>query len=275
MEVESYSRESCYNNIILTTINIFYTLSQENSNKHNIYNMVLVSVIIPTYNRYNFLLNAIKSVKSQTHTDIEIIVINDGSSQPEYYSFNDESVTIIHLKQNSRSIFGYPCVGYVRNEGIKIAKGTYIAFCDDDDIWFPNKLQLQLDAMKTTKCKMSCTDSLIGNGAYDINRTYERLLCERYNKTFQNVYRNEGNNELKDGYPKIWNNKLLIVRNLCICSSVVVDRDLLNSIGNMKTLVNGREDYDCWKRVTEHTDCAFIESAQVYYDDNHGDGRLY
>ena len=53
---------------------------------------MLVSVIIPTYNRYNFLLNAIKSVKAQTHTDIEIIVINDGSSQLEYYNFNDESV---------------------------------------------------------------------------------------------------------------------------------------------------------------------------------------
>ena len=237
---------------------------------------MLVSVIIPTYNRYNFLLNAIKSVKSQTHTDIEIIVINDGSSQPEYYNFNDESVIMIHLKQNSRSIFGYPCVGYVRNEGIRMAKGKYIAFCDDDDIWFPNKLQLQLDAMETTKCKMSCTDSIIGNGIYDANVKYERSLGQRYKTVLQNKYENEGNNELKDGYPKIWNNKLIRIHNLCICSSVVVDRELLNSIGNMKTCrISQYEDYDCWKRVTEHTDCAYIESAEVYYDDNHGDGKLY
>lgn len=237
---------------------------------------MLVSVIIPTYNRYNFLLNAIKSVKSQTHTDIEIIVINDGSSQPEYYNFNDESVIMIHLKQNSRSIFGYPCVGYVRNEGIRMAKGKYIAFCDDDDIWFPNKLQLQLDAMETTKCKMSCTDSIIGNGIYDANVKYERSLGQRYKSVLQNKYENEGNNELKDGYPKIWNNKLIRIHNLCICSSVVVDRELLNSIGNMKTCrISQYEDYDCWKRVTEHTDCAYIESAEVYYDDNHGDGKLY
>ena len=50
---------------------------------------------------------------------------------------------------------------------------------------------------------------------------------------------------------------------------------VLNSIGNMKTLVNGREDYDCWKRVMEHTDCAFVETAEVYYDVSHGDGKLY
>jgi glycosyltransferase involved in cell wall biosynthesis len=237
---------------------------------------MLVSVIIPTYNRYNYLLNTIKSVKSQTLKDIEIIVINDGSSQPEYYNFNDESVIMIHLKQNSKSIFGYPCAGHVRNEGIKIAKGKYIAFCDDDDIWFPNKLQLQLDAMETTKCKMSCTDALFGSGTYDINITYERGLGERYKTVFQNVYRNEGNDELKDGFPKIWNNKMIRVRNICICSSVVVDRDLLNSIGNMKTCkITEYEDYDCWKRVTEQTDCAFVDSAEVYYDDTHGDGRLY
>jgi glycosyltransferase involved in cell wall biosynthesis len=238
--------------------------------------MVLVSVIIPTYNRYNYLLNAINSVKAQTHKDIEIIVINDGSLQPEYYNFNDESVIMIHLKQNSRHVFGYPCAGHVRNEGIRIAKGKYIAFCDDDDIWFPNKLQLQLDAMETTKCKMSCTDTLLGNGTYDINITYERSLGERYKERFKTVYQQEGNDELKDGYPKVWNLRLIQIRNLCICSSVVVDRELLNSIGNMKTChIREYEDYDCWKRLMEHTDCAFVETAEVYYDVNHGDGKLY
>ena len=216
--------------------------------------MVLVSVIIPTYNRYNYLLNAIKSVKSQTHADVEIIVINDGSSQPEYDDFNDGSVIMIHLKQNSRHVFGYPCAGHVRNEGIRIAKGKYIAFCDDDDIWFPNKLQLQLDAMETTKCKMSCTDTLLGNGIYDTNRTYKRSLGERYKETFKTVYQQEGNDELKDGYPKVWNLRLIQIRNLCICSSVVVDRDLLNSIGNMKTCnIREYEDYDCWKRLMNST----------------------
>ena len=110
-----------------------------------------VSVIIPTYNRFQYLLNTIKSVKGQTYSNIEIIVVNDRSTQNEYYDYDWEknNITIIHLAKNSKEVFGYACAGgYQRNFGIKISTGKYIAFCDDDDIWFPNKIELQIKAMK-------------------------------------------------------------------------------------------------------------------------------
>ena len=67
----------------------------------------LVSVIIPTYNRFNFLLNAIRSVKEQTYKNIEIIVVNDCSIQEEYYNYDfkkefGKNIKIIHLQENSR-----------------------------------------------------------------------------------------------------------------------------------------------------------------------------
>ena len=104
-----------------------------------------VSVIIPTYNRFKYLLNSINSVRKQTYTNIEIIVINDCSTQQEYYTHNFGSdVKIIHLIKNSRFVTDFPCTGYVRNKGIEISTGEYIAFLDDDDIWLPNKLEIQI-----------------------------------------------------------------------------------------------------------------------------------
>lgn len=110
--------------------------------------MDLVSVVIPTYNRFNYLLNTIESVKKQTYSNIEIIVVNDCSTQKEYYEYDWKNIIIVHLQQNSKQLFGYACAGYVRNQGIKLAKGKYIAFCDDDDIWFPNKIELQIKSMQ-------------------------------------------------------------------------------------------------------------------------------
>ena len=101
----------------------------------------LVSVIIPTFNRFSYLLNTIESVKNQTYKNLEIIVVNDKSTETEYYNYDWDSnnIKIIHLDSNTKQIFGYACAGYVRNKGIEKSSGKYIAFCDDDDIWFPKK----------------------------------------------------------------------------------------------------------------------------------------
>jgi len=79
--------------------------------------MEKVSVIIPTFNRFKFVLNAINSIKSQTYTNIEIIVVNDCSTEKEYYEYNWD-INIIHLDKNTKEIFGYASPGYVRNKGI-------------------------------------------------------------------------------------------------------------------------------------------------------------
>ncbi len=144
-----------------------------------------VSVIIPTYNRFKYLLNTIESVKKQTYTNLEIIVINDKSTQKEYYEYdwNSNNIKIIHLEKNSKDIFGYACDGFNRNKGIELSSGKYIAFCDDDDIWFPNKIEFQLKAMQETGCKMSSTDGLIGNGIFNLTKSYKKYNAEHHYKT--------------------------------------------------------------------------------------------
>ncbi len=238
--------------------------------------MEKISVIIPTYNRFKYLLNSIQSVKNQTYKNIEIIVINDCSTQKEYYNYDfGTGVKFINLPQNTKKIFGYVCTNYVRNVGIKQSTGKYIAFLDDDDIWFPNKIESQLNAMKRTGCKMSCTEGICGVGMYDSNIKYPKMLTEKYLELFKKTYKKEGNDMLKDGYPEIFNKNLIKVRNLCITSSVIIDKSILDIINNMKCLKNGSEDYDCWLRALEHTDIVFINEPCMYYDLGHGDGRNY
>jgi teichuronic acid biosynthesis glycosyltransferase TuaG len=234
-----------------------------------------VSVIIPTYNRFSYLMNTIRSVRNQTHKNIEIIVVNDCSSEEEYYTHNWEDIRIIHLAKNSKSIFGYASAGYVRNKGIEIAQGKYVAFCDDDDIWFPMKIELQLNAMNETGYKMSCTDGLIGHGVYDSTKQYQKYNGEYYFERLQSIYENKGSSWMKHGFPKIWTLDFLKIHNCVICSSVLIEKSILDLIQNMKPLKNGEEDYNCWLRALEHTNLVYVEDCCFYYDAGHGYGHTY
>jgi hypothetical protein len=229
-----------------------------------------VSIIIPTYNRFKNVLNTIESAKAQTYPNTEIIVVNDCSTQPEYYTHTWEGVRIIHLPTNTQSTFGFPCAGYVRNQGIQVSTGKYIAFCDDDDIWFPKKLELQIRKMKETACKMSSTDGLNGAGVYDSTKTYPVYNAESCYQYIRDVFRQRGSSLLENGYPDIWTLDFIRIHNCVICSSVVMEKELLTKIGNMKHVTNGLEDYDCWLRALEHTNSVYVRDVCFYYDSLHG-----
>lgn len=110
----------------------------------------LISVIIPTYKRNETLERAIKSVENQTYSSIEIIVVDDNAKFPEYRENNREIIkrhkNIIFI-ENKENLGG----GLSRNEGIKKAKGKYIAFLDDDDEYLPEKLEKQYNLYKKLK----------------------------------------------------------------------------------------------------------------------------
>ena len=237
----------------------------------------LISVVIPSYNRFTYLLNTIKSIKTQTYKNIEIIVVNDGSTEIEYYNYdwNKEKIIIHHLPENSRVKFGYVSSGFVRDTGIMMSKGKYIAFCDDDDIWFPNKLEIQLKQMKKTGCKMSSTDGLIGFGVYDPTKIYVKYNGEYFYNILKKIFQSNGSSLLDYGFPKIWTFEFLKVHNCVICSSVLIEKDILTKIGNFQSVKNGREDYDCWLKALEHTNSVYIEDACFYYDNAHGSGQNY
>jgi glycosyltransferase involved in cell wall biosynthesis len=108
--------------------------------------MPAVSVIIPTYNRAEFLRLAITSVLNQTFQDFEIIVVDDASEDHTHevvHNFRDKRIKYIHHEVNKR-------VAAARNTGVLNSSGAYIAFVDDDDEWLPKKLQMQVALLENS-----------------------------------------------------------------------------------------------------------------------------
>jgi len=227
----------------------------------------LVSVIIPSYNRYESLLNAIRSVQKQTHQPLEIIVVNDGSTDFRYYRHPPNGVKMINLHPSSRQRVGHPAPGLVRNAALTVARGQYIAFLDDDDIWFPWKLQKQLTAMIETGCQMSCTDGLIGHGPYNQQKQYAKYNQEHAWETLTRIHREK--NSPYQLFPQIWTRDFLQIHNTVICSSVVIQRDIVKQVGLFEPLQFG-EDYQYWLRVLQLTNCVYVNDSCFYYDCDHG-----
>ena len=110
---------------------------------------VLVSVIIPTHNYGRFIGEAIASVLEQGIGDLEIIVIDDASTddtQEVLASFRDSRIRVLSMREHSGG------AGVVRNEGLNQARGQFITFLDADDRWRPNKLSHQLTIMEGELC---------------------------------------------------------------------------------------------------------------------------
>jgi glycosyltransferase involved in cell wall biosynthesis len=235
-----------------------------------------VSVIIPTYNRFHYLLNAIESVKSQTYDDIEIIVVNDRSSEDSYYKYDFAGVNILHLDKNAVERHGRPMPGcYPRNVGMKISIGHYVAFLDDDDVWLPRKIELQVEAMRSSGCEMSCSDGYIGNGMYDANKEYSRYNAEHYWGALRKIYRRKRKSHLiKNGLPDMWNSELIGTHNCCVCSSVVLSKRVIEKTGHFE-IMPFAEDWEYWRRALKYTDCAYVKEPCFYYDSGHGGGQKY
>ena len=232
-----------------------------------------VSVIIPSYNRFPYLLRAIESVDSQNYKNLEIIIINDGSDEEEYYKHKfNENVKIINLKENQKQIHGFG-PGSIRNFGINEAEGYYLAFLDDDDIWLPKKLEVQIEEMINQNLGLSSTEGYYGEGIYKPNETYKLYNKEFYLKDLQYLYK-DTDYLIHGNLPKIWDYDFTKVHNCFITSSVIVEKEIFDKLGGFRNLPRWA-DYDCWLGLQQLTKSVYIDEPLFYYDGLHGDGRNY
>ncbi|MEN8139834.1 MAG: glycosyltransferase [Thermodesulfobacteriota bacterium] len=184
--------------------------------------MPLISVIIPTWNRVDFLATAIDSVLSQNFQDFELIVVDDGSTDatPELLASHGRRLTTLATGGNQQG----PAAA--RNLGIKAATGEFIAFLDSDDWWQPGKLASQYEAMaKNPHYLISHTDEI----------WYRRgaLL----------------NQKKKHGRP----HGFIFARCLPLCcvgmSTVMTHRDFFEQVGTFNEELPCCEDYELWLRA--------------------------
>ena len=232
----------------------------------------LVSVIISSYNRYDDLQNALYSVFNQTYKNIEVIVIDDGSSDPRYQQMkNSEKLKLIHLgNNNSRNKLGFPSCGYVRNFGFKIASGKFIAILDDDDYWLEDKIEKQVNILEDNpNILCCCTDSYISFNK--VSSTTNTKDLQIYNKEhYWNVLSKKLN--LKDDFPEKINNSLIKKHNIIICSSTMFKKDVFSLVGFMQEVANWKgtkgvyQDWNYWKEITKHSDIFYLrEPKMIYY----------
>lgn len=114
-----------------------------------------VSVIMPVHNAARFLVDAVESVQQQTFDDLEILLVDDASTDDSLdiarrLAGRDGRIRILSLADNAGA-------AVARNTGIDAARGRYIAFLDSDDLWLPDKLQCQIDYMRESGAAFVCS----------------------------------------------------------------------------------------------------------------------
>ena len=201
----------------------------------------LVSVVIPTYNHAQFLPTALASVRAQTYGPVEIIVVDDFSTDnTEEVVARHSSPGTTYIKSANKGI-----VATSRNIGTRAAKGEYIAFLDADDEWVPNKLELQLPHFADSSVVAVASDlRYSGARAYSPSRRGRGSIGYR-------EYRN-----------------LEIVRdNPIATSSVVVRRADLDRVGGFDESPEFRfiEDWELWLRLTVDRSVRVLQERLVIY----------
>lgn len=190
-----------------------------------------VSVVVPAYNAIGTVAATIGSVLGQTMDDLELIVIDDGSSDGtaelvEELSTGDPRMRVVRQANGGTAA--------ARNAGIAQAVGEFVSFLDNDDLWMPRYLELMTMALDSTpEAGLSYTDAWI------LDDETKRIRAKTVMEFFPTVPANAPAPTLL---------RTMLSTNF-IMSSVTVRRSVLEQVGGFDSTVSGVDDYDLWLRI--------------------------
>lgn len=200
--------------------------------------MAKVSVIIPTHNREDYISDTLESVINQTYKDLEIIVIDDGSTdntKKKLETFGNK-IKLIEQKNSERAV--------ARNNGVKSSSGKYIAFLDSDDIWIKHKLEKQVKALDEDQdVVLVCGQSLRVN---DLNKKIKP--AKRQSQGYSgNVF------------------EKLLLRNFVVSATPIIKREHFEKTSGFETKYVPYEDWEFWLRLSLLGKFHFLPAPLSFY----------
>jgi glycosyltransferase involved in cell wall biosynthesis len=197
-----------------------------------------VSVIVTTYKRAKLLAETLDSILAQTFTDLELIVVDNLSEDGTREYVSGLADPRVRYFRNAN----HGVIAVNRNYGIRQAKGRYIAFCDDDDLWRADKLEQQVKLLEQHAEVALCytqAESFLG----------DRILATRMNR--RQVHANHFFQLLRGNFfPN---------------SSVLIRREVFEELGVLTEDASLREDYEMWLRIAKRYRLMGIEASLIRY----------
>jgi glycosyltransferase involved in cell wall biosynthesis len=212
-------------------------------------NSPVVSVVIPVRNGKDFIHEALDSVLSQSFTDLEVIIVNDGSTDYDYALLEeiDPRVKVLDLSGCG--------VSTARNKGMQHARGTYIAFLDADDVWFPGKLEAQISYFNFHP-EVGVVYGKFIKWHPDANGVFPAAESSWVNCA--NLTRAEAN---RSG----WIYTKLLMGLLVGMNTAVIRRSVYYQIGGFNEAMRIGEDYDFWLRAARVAEMHSLDGDVAFY----------
>ncbi len=211
-----------------------------------------VSVIVPNFNRVDQLRCCLHSILHQSHSVLEVIIIDDFSEELVYHKilkvieeFRAEGLNIV-VDRNFRNLGA----NFSRNRGIDLAQGDFIAFIDSDDAWLPQKLEIQLKAIEDRSNKTS-SFILSATGRYRVDENGS-IVC------------------IQSSLKKLSLSSILSSNFIGSLSSVLVHREALLAVGGFDEQLGAGQDWDLYIRLCEKVDFVNVPDPLLIYVDHQG-----
>jgi glycosyltransferase involved in cell wall biosynthesis len=207
-----------------------------------------VSVIITTYNRCELLKRALNSVLDQTYSNFECIVVDDASTDETSQvvaEFNDDRIIYIKHKENKH-------LSAARNTGIHASNGEFIAFLDDDDEWYPRKLEKQVKLLKDSENEVGL------------------VYC------WMNYYKNSGE-KVNERHPNLRGHifsQVLVSQPLGNGSTYLIRRKAINHTGYFDESLKRGIDGDYIRRLCYKYKVDYVPEVLIKYYVDHGNKRI-